>query len=339
MRLLVTGGCGYVGSHTVLALIEAGHKIVVVDNLSNAKRSVLVRIERVSGVRPDLHVFDLRDAARLDDLFACERLDAVIHFAGLKAVGESTLRPLDYYDNNVGSSMTLVRAMCRHGVGRLVFSSSATVYGQDATAPMTEDAPTSATNPYGWTKVIIERILADVAEATPGFRVALLRYFNPVGAHPSGLLGEDPQGLPNNLLPSIAQVAVGRQQELLVLGDDYDTPDGTCVRDYIHVEDLASGHLAALAALSGEGPAVRAWNLGTGRGASVLEMLGAFEQAVGRRLPFTVVGRRPGDVAVSYANPSRAREELGWAATRTVEEICVDAWRWQRANPSGYPDV
>jgi UDP-glucose 4-epimerase len=337
MRVLVTGGCGYIGSHTVIQLIQAGHTVVIVDNLSNAKRSVLDRIEQVSGTRPVLHEFDVRDLARLDEVFASERIDAVLHFAGLKAVGESTVKPLEYYENNVGSSMALARSRHSPGVNRLVFSSSPTVYGLEAAVPMTEDAPTSAANPYGWTKVIIERILGDTAEATPGFRLAVLRYFNPVGAHPSGLLGEDPRGIPNNLLPFVCQVAVGRRERLRIFGGDYDTPDGTCLRDYIHVDDLAAGHLAALDALDGEGPAVRAWNLGTGRGTSVLELVHAFMRATGRDVPYTIVERRPGDVAVSYADPARARAELGWTAAKTIEDMCGDAWRWQSANPDGYP--
>lgn len=337
MRVLVTGGCGYIGSHTVVQLLDAGHDVVVVDNLCNSKPAVLDRIEAVTGQRPAFHEGDVRDTTGLDAAFAAAPVDAVLHFAGLKAVGESVERPLDYYENNLGASMALARVMVARGVGRLVFSSSATVYGTEAAVPMTEDAPTSATNPYGWTKVLSERVLGDVAEAAPGFRLALLRYFNPVGAHPSGQLGEDPNGIPNNLLPFICQVAVGRREQLRIFGDDYDTPDGTCLRDYIHVEDLAAGHLAALDALRGEGPASRVWNLGTGRPTSVLELLHAFEQAVGHGVPHTIVGRRAGDVAVSYADPARARAELGWTATRTIEQMCADAWRWQSANPHGYP--
>ncbi|HEY7052605.1 MAG TPA: UDP-glucose 4-epimerase GalE [Mycobacterium sp.] len=338
MRVLVTGGCGYIGSHTVVQLLEADHHVVIVDNLSNASRSVLPRVEQITGVAPRLHEFDVRDAARLDALFGVEPIDAVLHFAGLKAVGESVAKPLEYYENNLDSSMALVRAMIAHGVQKLVFSSSATVYGQDAAVPMTEDAPTSATNPYGWTKVMIEQIFGDVAAATPGFQLALLRYFNPAGAHPSGLMGEDPQDIPNNLVPLLCRVAIGRSERLNVFGADYDTPDGTCQRDYIHVLDLAAGHLAALEALGDEGPAVRTWNLGTGRATSVLELLHVFEEAIGRELPHAIAGRRAGDVAVSYADPARARAELGWSADRTVAEMCADAWRWQQANPEGYPE-
>jgi UDP-glucose 4-epimerase len=260
----------------------------------------------------------------------------VVHFAGHKAVGESVEKPLQYYENNLGTTVSLVRAMQRHGVGRLVFSSSATVYGPNAPLPMHEDLPTTATNPYGWTKVMNEQILRDVAHTQPGWRIALLRYFNPVGAHPFGTIGEDPSDVPNNLMPFIAQVAVGRREKLLVFGDDYDTPDGTGVRDYIHVEDLAAGHVAALARLVTTEQPIGTWNLGSGVGTSVLELLHAFERAVGHPLPYEVVGRRPGDIATSYADPSRANDELGWFARRSVDDMCADTWRWQRKNPHGY---
>ena len=339
MRVLVTGGAGFIGSHTVVQLLGAGHEVLIVDNFSNAKPTVINRLERITGQQLVVHAFDLRDVERTDQLFDQERIDAVIHFAGYKAVGESMAKPLAYYENNLGSTFSLVRAMTRHNVTNLVFSSSATVYGANAAVPMGEDLPTSATNPYGWTKVMIEQILRDVAVAQPGWRVALMRYFNPVGAHPSGTIGEDPAGEPNNLLPYICQVAVGRLAKLRVFGDDYDTPDGTPLRDYIHVEDLAAGHVAALTRLASTDRAVSTWNLGTGKGTSVLEMLHAFERAVGRALPYEVVGRRSGDIAASYADPGRANAELGWTATRTIDDMCADSWRWQSQNPDGYPDA
>ena len=337
MRVLVSGGAGYIGSHTVLALIEAGHDILVVDDFSNAKPTVVARLEALSGRHIPVHAFDLTDVDKTSHLFDTETIDAVIHFAGFKAVGESVAKPLSYYENNLGSTFSLVRAMQRHGVRKLVFSSSATVYGTDQ-AGATEDRATFATNPYGWTKVMQEQILRDVATADPESRFALLRYFNPVGAHPSGTIGEDPSDVPNNLMPYIAQVAVGRREKLQVFGDDYDTVDGTGVRDYIHVEDLAAGHVAALEALERTDEPVSTWNLGTGRGTSVLELLHAFERAVGRELPYEVVARRSGDVASSYADPSKANVELGWRTVKTVEEMCADTWRWQSQNPDGYPD-
>ncbi len=338
MRVLVSGGAGYIGSHTVVQLVAAGHDVVVVDSFANAKPSVVGRIEALTGQPLDVRSFDLTDHDKTEHLFADERIDAVIHFAGFKAVGESVEKPLEYYENNLGSTFSLVRAMRRHRVRRLVFSSSATVYGADAPVPMHEDLPTSATNPYGWSKVMQEQVLRDVALADPGWRIALLRYFNPVGAHPSGTIGEDPSDIPNNLMPYLAQVAVGRRDKLLVFGGDYPTPDGTGVRDYIHVEDLAAGHIAALARLDSTDAAVSTWNLGTGHGTSVLELLHAFERACGHALPHEVVDRRPGDVAASYADPTRAHAELGWRAARTVDDMCVDTWRWQSGNPDGYPE-
>lgn len=338
MRVLVSGGAGYIGSHTVVALVASGHEVVVVDNFSNAKPAVMARLEALTGTSIPLHAFDLRDTDKTERLFADEPIDAVIHFAGLKAVGESTERPLDYYENNLGSTFSLVRAMARHDVRRLVFSSSATVYGEGASAPFVEDLPTSATNPYGWTKVMQEQILTDVAAATTGLQVALLRYFNPVGAHPSGTIGEDPQGIPNNLMPFIAQVAVGRRERLSIFGDDYPTPDGTAVRDYIHVEDLAAGHVRALEYLAQHPEvSVRAWNLGTGRGTSVLQMVHAFAEASGRPVPYDIAPRRPGDLAVTYAQTTRAETELKWRAERSLTEMCADTWRWQSQNPQGYP--
>ncbi|MAO81024.1 UDP-glucose 4-epimerase GalE [uncultured Nocardioides sp.] len=337
MRVLVSGGAGYIGSHTVVALVEAGHDVVVVDDFSNAKPTVIGRLEALTGRHIPVHAFDLTDVDKTAHLFDIEEIDAVIHFAGYKAVGESVQKPLDYYENNLGSTFSLVRAMQRHDVDKLVFSSSATVYGTDQ-AGATEDRPTFATNPYGWTKVMQEQILRDVAVADPSMRIALLRYFNPVGAHVSGTIGEDPSDIPNNLMPYIAQVAVGRREKLQVFGDDYDTPDGTGVRDYIHVVDLAAGHVAALEKLGATAEPVNTWNLGSGRGTSVLELLHAFEKAVGRELPHEVVGRRAGDVATSYADPSKANEELGWRTHKSVEEMCADTWRWQSQNPDGYPD-
>ncbi|UAL29163.1 UDP-glucose 4-epimerase GalE [Nocardioides rotundus] len=338
MKILVSGGAGYIGSHTVLQLVQAGHDVVIVDNFSNSQPAVIGRLEALAGRHLPVHAFDLLDEDKTEHLFATEGFDAVIHFAGLKAVGESVEKPLDYYENNLGSTFSLVRAMRRHGVDKLVFSSSATVYGTDQ-AGATEDRPTFATNPYGWTKVMQEQILRDIAVADPTLRFALLRYFNPVGAHASGTIGENPSGIPNNLMPFIAQVAVGRRERLNVFGDDYDTPDGTGVRDYIHVEDLAAGHVAALEALTSTEEPVSVWNLGSGRGTSVLELLHAFERAVGHELPYEVVARRPGDVAVSYADPAKANRELGWQTTRSVDDMCADTWRWQQQNPNGYDDA
>jgi UDP-glucose 4-epimerase len=339
MRVLVCGGAGYIGSHTVIQLLAGHHDVLIVDSFVNAKPAVISRLESITGEHVPVHAFDLRDVERTEHLFAHEQIDAVIHFAGHKAVGESVNKPLKYYENNLGSTFSLIRAMERHGVTKLVFSSSATVYGASAAVPMNEDFPTSATNPYGWTKVMIEQILRDVAQARPGWRIAVLRYFNPVGAHRSGTIGEDPSGIPNNLLPYISQVAVGRLDKLRIFGDDYETPDGTALRDYIHVEDLAAGHVAALARLNSTDTAVSTWNLGTGTGSSVFEMLHAFERAVGRSLPYEVVGRRAGDIAASYADPGRAHAELGWKAVRTIDDMCVDSWRWQSQNPNGYPEA
>jgi UDP-glucose 4-epimerase len=336
MRVLVSGGAGFIGSHTVVQLVAAGHEVLIVDNFANSKASVVGRLEALTGTHLPVHAFDLRDHDKTEHLFAHEPIDAVIHFAGLKAVGESVAKPLEYYENNLGTTFSLLRAMERHHVHKLVFSSSATVYGNNP-PPLVEGMPTAAANPYGWTKVMIEQVLRDVAAADPRWRIAILRYFNPVGAHPSGQLGEDPQGIPNNLMPFIAQVAVGRREKLQVFGDDYPTPDGTCLRDYIHVDDLAAGHLAALTRLSSTEEAVSTWNLGTGKGTSVLEVLHAFERAVGHPLPHEIVGRRPGDLAESYANPEKANRELGWVARKTIDDICVDSWRWQSGNPEGYP--
>ena len=340
MRVLVSGGAGYIGSHTVLSLVASGHDVVVVDDFSNAKPTVVGRLESLSGVHVPVHAIDLTDAEKTERLFAHEQFDAVVHFAGLKAVGESVAKPLEYYRNNLDSTMSLLEAMRRHHVPRLVFSSSATVYGEHAPVPYQEDyAHLSSSSPYGQTKVMIERIMSDVAAASDGLKVALLRYFNPVGAHPSGRIGEDPQGIPNNLMPFLAQVAVGKRDKLVVFGDDYPTADGTCERDYLHVEDLAAGHVAALQHLDAMAEPVRAFNLGTGTGTSVLQMLHAFERAVGRELPYEVGPRRAGDLPAFWADPTRAQTELGWRATRTIDDMCADTWRWQSANPQGYPDA
>jgi UDP-glucose 4-epimerase len=339
MRVLVTGGAGYIGSHTVVALAAAGHQPVIVDNFGNAKPAVVDRLATLIGSTPEVHRFDLTDRDATEALFAEQAFDAVIHFAGLKAVAESVSRPLDYYRNNLDSTLSLLSAMQRHQVWRLVFSSSATVYGGSAPVPMHEDLPVSAVNPYGWSKAMNEQVLRDVALTAAEWRIAVLRYFNPCGAHPSGLIGEDPAGIPNNLMPFIAQVAAGRRSLLKIFGSDYPTPDGTAIRDYIHVEDLAGGHLAALDRLDALAEPLRVWNLGTGRGSSVLEVLHAFERASGRSVPHQIVKRRPGDVAVSYADVTRATAELGWRAEHGIDRICADHWRWQSANPDGYPDL
>ena len=338
MRVLVTGGAGYIGSHTVVQLVAAGHTPVIVDSHVNSRPSVLPRLEELTGTTIESHAFDLRDADKTSAVLAEGGFDAVIHFAGLKAVGESSQIPLEYYDNNLGTTFALLRAMERHGVRQLVFSSSATVYGEAAPVPYVETwDQLRASSPYGRSKVMQEQVLRDVA-ATGTTQVALLRYFNPVGAHPSGTIGEDPQGIPNNLMPFIAQVAVGRRERLQVFGDDYPTPDGTPLRDYIHVDDLAAGHVAALEHLAARPEvAVREWNLGGGRGTSVLEMVAAFEAASGRPIPYEVAPRRAGDLAAFWADPTRAEAELGWRATRTIEQMCADTWRWQSANPQGYP--
>ncbi|MFZ5575403.1 MAG: UDP-glucose 4-epimerase GalE [Pseudomonadota bacterium] len=335
MKVLLTGGAGYIGSHTAVECLAAGHEVVVFDNLSNSNPRSLERVARIAGRPVDFVEGDIRDRAALRRLFADHAIDAVVHFAGLKAVGESVEKPLLYYDNNIAGSIALFETMAEAGVKTVVFSSSATVYGDPATVPITEDFPLSATNPYGWSKLFIETMLRDVARADAGWKVALLRYFNPVGAHVSGLIGEDPRGIPNNLMPYLAQVAVGRRPHLNVYGGDYPTPDGTGVRDYIHVVDLARGHVAALNRLAGL-TGVHTWNLGTGRGVSVLEMVRAFEAASGRPVPYQVVSRRAGDVAQCWADPSRAERELGWRAEYDLARMCADAWRWQSGNPDGY---
>jgi UDP-glucose 4-epimerase len=336
--ILVTGGAGYIGSHTCVELLAAGYEVLVVDNFSNSKPEALRRVEEIAGRK--LGAFyraDIRDKAALREIFKAHAIDAVIHFAALKAVGESVAKPLMYYDNNIAGTVALAEVMAEAGVKSLVFSSSATVYGDPASVPIREDFPTGPTNPYGRTKWMMEFVLSDLAAADPEWRVALLRYFNPVGAHASGRIGEDPNGLPNNLMPYVSQVAVGRLPQLRVFGGDYPTSDGTGVRDYIHVVDLAVGHVAAVRRLT-ERPGVLTVNLGTGRGYSVIEVVKAFEKASGRPVPYEIVARRPGDVAQCYAEPGLAERELGWRAERGIDEMCADAWRWQSANPEGYPD-
>ena len=328
MKILVTGGMGYIGSHTVVELLAAGHEVVALDNLSNAKASVQQRVERIAGKSFTFVDADVRDRAAVEAVFAAHRIDSVIHFAGLKAVGESVEQPLRYYDNNVTGSLVLFECMAQAGVKSLVFSSSATVYGDPASVPILEHFPLSATNPYGRSKLMIEEMLRDLYKADPSWSIALLRYFNPVGAHASGLIGEEPNGIPNNLVPYIAQVADGSRERLSVYGSDYPTPDGTGLRDYIHVVDLALGHLATLSKLA-TGSGIFTYNLGTGRGNSVLEMVRAFEAASGRPVPYQLVARRPGDIAACYADASLAERELGWKAQRNVEQMCADSWRWQ----------
>ena len=337
MKVLVTGGAGYIGSHTVLSLLEAGHDVVVLDNLANSSAESLRRVEELTGKHPEFVEMDLLDAAGVDSLFAFSSFDAVIHFAGLKAVGESVANPLWYYQNNIVGTLNLLASMDKHDVRSLVFSSSATVYGASEEVPLIEKMPLDATNPYGRTKEQIEDILTDLGAADPSWRVALLRYFNPVGAHESGRIGEDPSGIPNNLLPFVAQVAVGRREKVMIFGNDYPTPDGTGVRDYIHVMDLAAGHLAALDYLPTHQGVFR-WNLGTGNGSSVLEVIQAFGDAAGKPVPFEFAPRRPGDAAVSYADPSAALADLGWSAHRNLAQMCEDHWRWQFNNPQGYSE-
>jgi UDP-glucose 4-epimerase len=337
MKILTTGGAGYIGSHTCVELLQGGHEVTVVDNLSNGKQEALNRVQTITGRSLTFYRVDLLDKPALNAVFRKHSFEAVIHFAGLKAVGESTRIPLRYYHNNVTGTLILCEAMKEFGVRRMVFSSSATVYGDPPRVPITEDFPVSPTNPYGRTKLMIEEILRDLCSADPGWQIALLRYFNPVGAHESGLIGEDPRGIPNNLFPYIAQVAVGKLPELPVFGNDYPTPDGTGVRDYIHVVDLSRGHLKALEKLKNE-PGLATFNLGTGRGYSVLEAVEAFSRVSGKPIPHRIVPRRPGDVATCWADPALARRELDWEAAKGLAEMCADAWRWQQHNPQGYPE-
>ncbi|HZV38782.1 MAG TPA: UDP-glucose 4-epimerase GalE [Pseudoxanthomonas sp.] len=335
MRILLCGGAGYIGGHTAAVLAERGHALVVADNLSNSTPQALQRLEQVIGKPVEFHRVDIRDRAALERLFAIATVDAVLHFAALKAVGESCERPLDYFDNNIGGTIVLLQAMRDAGVRRLVFSSSATVYGDPDSVPVREDAPLRATNPYGRSKLVMEQLIADLCASDPAFRAVNLRYFNPVGAHPSGLIGEDPSGVPNNLMPYVCQVAVGRRDKLSVFGGDWPTVDGTGVRDYIHVMDLARAHADALDFLLEDGRNATI-NLGTGRGISVLELVQAFARASGREVPYEIVGRRAGDVAEVYADPSLAQRLLGWQARFDVDAMCRDAWRWQSMNPDGY---
>lgn len=342
MSILVTGGAGYIGSHTCLELLQAGYEVIVVDNLANSKVESLSRVQKLvgdalrgTGKELTFHQVDLLDKEALNAIFANAAIQAVIHFAGLKAVGESVTIPLQYYHNNLTGTLILCEVMAQHEVKNLVFSSSATVYGNPHKVPITEDFPLSATNPYGRSKLMIEEILRDLYRADDAWNVAILRYFNPVGAHQSGQIGEDPNGIPNNLVPYIAQVAIGKLPELSVFGNDYPTRDGTGIRDYIHVVDLAAGHLKAIEKLRSN-PGVVTYNLGTGRGYSVLEVVSAFEKASGKKIPYKIVGRRPGDIASCYADPAKANRELGWSAERDIDEMCADAWRWQSDNPNGY---
>lgn len=335
MHILVTGGTGYIGSHTVVELLNAGYEATIIDNLSNSKLEVLNRIEKITGKRPSFVQLDLLDFAGLQKLFSENHFDLVIHFAGLKAVGESVKIPLQYYENNISGTINLLKAMSGANVKSLVFSSSATVYGEPKTVPITEDFPLSVTSPYGRTKLMIEEILGDLHTSDPSWDIAVLRYFNPIGAHSSGLIGEDPQGIPNNLVPFVAQVAVGKREKVAVFGNDYPTPDGTGVRDYIHVVDLALGHLAAIKKLNGH-PGLVVYNLGTGHGYSVLEIIHAFEAACGKALPYEIAPRRPGDIPQCFADPSKAQTELGWTATKTLQDMCNDTWHWQSQNPNGY---
>ena len=338
MAILVTGGAGYIGSHTCVELLNSGYEVVVMDNLYNASEKALERVEQITGKKLTFYNVDMLDKDAMNAIFEKESIDSVIHFAGYKAVGESVQKPLEYYHNNITGTLNLCDVMRHHGVKKLIFSSSATVYGDPAFVPITEECPKGKiTNPYGQTKGMLEQILTDLHVSDPEWNVVLLRYFNPIGAHKSGLIGEDPKGIPNNLLPYIAQVAVGKLQKLGVFGDDYDTPDGTGVRDYIHVVDLARGHVKAVQKLEAA-PEVRIYNLGTGHGYSVLDIVKNFEAATGVKIPYVIKARRPGDIATCYCDPSKAKNELGWEAQYGIREMCEDSWRWQKNNPNGYED-
>ena len=339
MAILVTGGAGYIGSHTVVELQNAGYDVVVMDNLSNSSRQSLKRVEEITGKPVTFYEADIRDEAATEAIFAKEQITSVIHFAGLKAVGESVEKPWEYYNNNITGTLVLLQVMKRHGVKNIIFSSSATVYGTPEKVPVTEDAPKGeCTNPYGWTKSMLEQILTDIQKADPEWNVILLRYFNPIGAHKSGRIGENPNGIPNNLMPYITQVAVGKRQELGVFGNDYPTPDGTGVRDYIHVVDLALGHVKALKKIE-EKAGLCIYNLGTGIGYSVLDIVKNFEEATGVHIPYAIKPRRAGDIAVNYADASKAKRELGWEAQNGIREMCEDSWRWQKNNPDGYQEA
>ena len=338
MKILVTGGTGYIGSHTVVELLNEGHDVVILDNLSNSDRKVVDRIEKITGLRPVFYEADILDKESLDRIFDKEDIEAVIHFAGLKAVGESVEKPLLYYENNISGTINLLKSMNKHSCKNIIFSSSATVYGTPAFVPITEECPKgTCTNPYGWTKSMIEQIMMDQCTADSEWNAVLLRYFNPIGAHESGTIGENPNGIPNNLMPYVTQVAVGRLERLGVFGDDYDTPDGTGVRDYIHVVDLALGHVKALKKLS-KGSGLSVYNLGTGQGYSVLDIVKNFEEATGVKIPYVIKPRRAGDIDICYADSSKAERELGWKAQRGIKEMCADSWRWQKNNPNGYDD-
>ena len=338
MAILVTGGAGYIGSHTVVELQEAGYDVVVMDNLSNSSEKSLKRVEAITGKPVKFYKADIRDREALEEIFAKEELTSCIHFAGLKAVGESVAKPWEYYENNISGTLVLVDVMRKHGCKNIIFSSSATVYGDPAIIPITEECPKGqCTNPYGWTKSMLEQILSDIQKADPEWNVVLLRYFNPIGAHPSGTIGENPNGIPNNLMPYITQVAVGKLKELGVFGNDYVTHDGTGVRDYIHVVDLAKGHVKALKKIE-DGSGLSIYNLGTGVGYSVLDIVKNFEEATGVKIPYVIKPRRPGDIAVCYSNAEKAERELGWKAQYGIKEMCADSWRWQSHNPNGYED-
>ncbi len=336
MKILVTGGAGFIGSHTVVELVQAGHEPVILDNLYNASEKVLDRIAAITGVKVPFYQVDIRDREGMNRVFDEEKPEAVIHFAGLKAVGESVRKPWEYYDNNITGTLTLVDVMRQHGCKNIIFSSSATVYGDPAFIPITEECPKGqCTNPYGWTKSMLEQVLTDIQHADPEWNVILLRYFNPIGAHESGTMGENPNGIPNNLMPYITQVAVGKLEKLHVFGNDYDTPDGTGVRDYIHVVDLAKGHVCALKKLT-PGSGCNIYNLGTGVGYSVLDIVKNFEEATGRKIPYVIDPRRAGDIATCYCCAAKAKEELGWEAKFGIRKMCEDSWRWQSQNPNGY---
>ena len=338
MKILVTGGAGYIGSHTCVELLNAGYDVVVVDNLYNASAKALDRVREITGKDLTFYEADILDAPKMDEIFKKEQVDCVIHFAGLKAVGESVVKPLEYYKNNINGTLVLCEAMRKNGCKNIIFSSSATVYGNPAFIPITEECPKGTpTNPYGWTKWMIEQILTDLHTADPEWNVILLRYFNPIGAHKSGLMGEDPKCIPNNLLPYVAQVAIGKLKCLGVFGDDYDTPDGTGVRDYIHVVDLAAGHVKAINKIK-ENPGVKIYNLGTGKGYSVLDVVKAFSKACGHDVPYEIKPRRAGDISTCYSDASLAKKELGWEAKYDIDEMCEDSWRWQTMNPNGYED-
>ena len=338
MAILVTGGAGFIGSHTVVELQNAGYEVVVCDNLCNSSRKSLERVEKITGKPVKFYEADILDRDAMEKIFTENKIDSVIHFAGLKAVGESVAKPWEYYHNNITGTLVLVDVMRQHGVKNIIFSSSATVYGNPAFIPITEECPKGqCTNPYGWTKSMLEQILTDIQKADPEWNVILLRYFNPIGAHKSGLIGENPNGTPNNLMPYITQVAIGKRKELGVFGNDYDTHDGTGVRDYIHVVDLAKGHVAAIRKLD-EKAGLKIYNLGTGKGYSVLDMVHNFEAATGVKIPYSIQQRRPGDIATCYSSAELAKKELGWVAENDIREMCEDSWRWQKMNPNGFDD-